>query len=376
VARSEEQFSLSLLKEISDSTSGSSNIVISPLSLDTALAMLELGASGATATQIAQSLGTSALTPEQQAAGWSALSAELAAASTSGAIALQSANSLWLQKGLAMEPSFMSDLSRYFASGVWQVDFAADPAGAVSALNAWVAQKTHDHITSLFAPGAITNQTALILANAVYFKAAWQEPFSGTTANASFNLPDGTTASVPFMHTPANGPIQVPVSITSGVDAVQLPYEGGQMEAMVIMPTSGALSDLVGALTPTALDRIVAGMAPTPLDLTMPTLSLSDTHELIPTLSKLGMQDAFDSNADLSDMSPVQLGVTDVVQKATLDVTPWGTEASAATGISEGTSASQASMTLAIDHPFLFLIRDKVTGAILFEAQVDNPGTS
>jgi serpin B len=338
--------------------------------------MLELGARGATETQIAHTLGTSALTPEQQAAGWSALSAELAAASASGAIALQSANSLWLQKGLAMDPSFMSDLSRYFASGVWQVDFAADPAGAVSALNAWVAQKTHGHITSLFDPGAITNQTALILANAVYFKAAWQQPFSRTTVSGSFHLSDGTTVSVPFMHTPANGPIQVPVSTASGMDVVQLPYKGGRMAAMVIMPTSGSLSDLTGALTPAGLDRVVAGMKPAALDLTMPTLSLSDTHELIPTLKNLGMQDAFDTNADLSGMGPTPLVVTDVVQKATLDVTPWGTEATAATGISEGVSASLASVTLTVDHPFLFLIRDTVTGTILFEAQVDNPGAS
>jgi len=376
VARSEEQFSLSLLKEISASNSGSPNIVVSPLSLDTALAMLELGARGATQTQIAHTLGTTALMPEEQAAGWSALSAELAASSASGAIALQSANSLWLQKGLAMDPSFMSDLSRYFASGVWQVNFATNPTEAVGALNAWVAQKTHGHITSLFAPSAITNQTALILANAVYFKAVWQQPFSGVTATGSFHLPDGTTASVPFMHTPANGPIQVPVSTASGMDAVQLPYEGGRMSAMVIMPTSGSLSDLTGALTPTGLDRVVAGMKSTALDLTMPTLSLRDTHELIPTLKNLGMQDAFDTNADLSGMGPTPLVVTDVVQKATLDVTPWGTEATAASGISVGTSASRASVTLAIDHPFLFLIRDTVTGTILFEAQVDNPGAS
>ena len=86
------------------------------------------------------------------------------------------------------------------------------------------------------------------------------------------------------------------------------------------------------------------------------------------------MRDAFDSNADLSGMSPASLVVTDVVQKATLDVTAWGTEATAATGIVGATSGRLASMTLAIDHPFLFLIRDTHTGTIFFEAQVDNPG--
>ncbi len=373
VAQSEQQFSLSLLKQISTSSSGSSNIVVSPLSLATALAMLELGAKGSTGTQIAHTLGTSALTPEQQAAGWSALSAELAAAGTSAGIALQSANSLWLQKGLAMDPPFMTDLSRYFASGVWQVDFAADPSAAVGALNAWVARETHGHITSLFAPGAITNQTALVLANAVYFKAAWEQPFSAATVDDTFHLPGGTTSSVPFMHTPPGGPLDVPVSTASGLDVVQLPYVGGRMAALVVMPTAGSLSTLTGSLTATGLDRIVSNMKPTSLDLAMPTLSLSDSHELIPTLKDLGMRAAFANGADLSGMSPAPLVVTDVVQKATLDVTPWGTEATAATGIGAATSASRASVALKIDHPFLFIIRDTHTGAILFEAQVNSP---
>jgi serpin B len=374
VARAEQQLSFSLLKQIPASSSGSSNIVVSPLSLATALAMLELGAKGSTETQIAHTLGTSEMTAEQQAAGWSALSAELAAAGTSAGIALQSANSLWLQKGLAMDPTFMSDLSRYFASGVWQVDFASDPSAAVAALNAWVAQETHGHITSLFAPGAITNQTALVLANAVYFKAAWEQPFMAVTVDDTFHLPVGTTASVPFMHTPPGGPLDVSVSTGSGLDAVQLPYVGGRMAALVIMPTSGSLSNLTGSLTVTGLDRIVSGMKPASLDLAMPTLSLSDSHELIPTLQNLGMRDAFVSSADLSGLSPTPLVVTDVVQKATLDVTPWGTEATAATGIGIGTSARPASIALTIDRPFLFLIRDTHTGAILFEAQVEDPG--
>jgi len=374
VAQSEQQLSLSLLKQISSTNPGTSNIVVSPLSLATAVAMLELGAEGATETQIAATLGTTELTAEQQAAGWSALSAELAAVGASDGIALQSANSLWLQKGLAMDPTFMSGLSRYFASGVWQVDFASDPVAAVAALNAWVTGETHGRITSLFAPGTITNQTALVLANAVYFKAAWEQPFMGVTVAGSFHLPDGTSATVPFMHTPSLGPLDVLVSTASGVDAVQLPYTGGHIAALVIMPTSGSLSNLTGSLTAAGLDRIVSGMKSSSIDLAMPTLSLSDTHELIPTLKNLGMRDAFDGDANLSGMSPVPLVVTDVVQKATLDVSAWGTEATAATGISVATAGRLPSMALAIDHPFLFLIRDVQTGMILFEAQVDNPG--
>ena len=244
-----------------------------------------------------------------------------------------------------------------------------------TALNAWVGQETHGRINSLFAPGAITAQTALVLANAVYFKAEWAQPFTGTTANAPFVLPSGSTVSVPFMHSPVNGPLDLSIAIGSGVEAVQLPYVGGRMAALVIMPTGQSLPTFTASLSPSALGRLVTGLAPAAVDLALPSFSLSDSHDLVHTLKRLGMRDAFSpASADLSGMAAVPLVVNDVAQKATLDVTQWGTEASAATGIAVQTSARAASVVpLAIDHPFLFLIRDTHTGAVLFEAMIENP---
>ena len=373
VAQSEQQFSLSLLKQLSASGTSTSNLLVSPASLSTALSMLELGARGDTETQIARALDSGDLTAQQQAAGWSALSTELALAGASDGISIQSANSLWLQKGLAMDPTFMSSLSRYFAAGIWQVDFASDPAGAVDALNRWVTRETRGHITTLFAPGAITNQTALILANAVYFKAAWQEPFSSTTSDGPFRLPDGTTATVPYVRTPVNGPLAGSAFVGSGVDAVQLPYRGGRLAALIIMPTSESIAEYSASLTQADLAGVVSRLAPSALDLAMPSLSLSASHELIPTLRSLGMEDAFDGSADFSRLTPTPLFVTDIAQKDTLSVTPWGSEATAATGIGMESSARRAGLALVIDRPYLFLIRDRRTGEILFEAQVVDP---
>jgi serpin B len=375
VARSEQEFSLSLLKQLSASGSSSSNVLVSPSSLSTALSMLELGAEGDTQEQIASTLGSQSLTALEQGAGWSALSAELEAAAAPNGISLQSANSLWLQKGLAMNPSFMSSLSRYFASGVWQVNFASDPAGAVADLNAWVAQETHGHITTLFGPGAITNQTALILANALYFKAPWEQPFASSTVDAQFHLPNGVTTSIPFVHTPVNGPINVSSFIGSGVDGVQLPYRGGRMAALILMPTSESISEFAASLTQERLAHFVSTLAPTALALSMPALSLSSSNDLVSTLKARGMSDAFDaSSADFSGATATSLFVSDVVQKDTLSVTPWGSEATAATGIGmAATGAEEPTTSINIDRPYLFLIRDTHTGEILFEAQVVNP---
>jgi serpin B len=338
--------------------------------------MLELGAEGDTQAQIARTLDSQSLSPQVQAAGWSALSAELQAAAAAGGTSLQSANSLWLQKGLAMNPTFMSSLSRYFASGVWQVNFASDPAGAVADLNEWVSQETHGHITALFSPGAITNQTALILANALYFKASWEQPFASTTVDDPFHLPDGTTTSIPFVHTPLNGPLNVYSFIGSGVDGVQLPYKGDRMAALILMPTAGSLSGFVASLTQARLGHFVSALTPSAVSLSMPALSLSSPNDLVSTLKALGMSDAFDATkADFSGTTATPLVVSDVVKKATLSVTPWGSEATAATGVGMATSAEESTMTISVDHPYLFLIRDTHTGAILFEAQVDTPAT-
>ena len=373
-ARSEQQFSLSLLKQISASGSSSSNVLVSPSSLSTALSMLELGARGDTQEQIANTLGSQGLSAQEQAAGWAALSTELEAAAAPGDIALQSANSLWLQKGLAMNSTFMSSLSRYFAAGVWQVNFASDPAAAVADLNAWVARETHGHITTLFGPGAITNQTALILANALYFKASWEQPFASSTVDDPFHLLNGTTTSIPFVHTPVNDPLTVSSFIGSGVDGVQLPYKGGRVAALILMPTSGSISNFIGSLTQERVDHFVSALSPAAVALSMPALSLSSSNDMISTLKALGMSDAFDpNNADFSDATASALVVSDVVQKDTLSVTPWGSEASAATGVSMATSAEEPTTTINVDRPYLFLIRDIHTGAILFEAQVADP---
>ena len=377
VARSEEAFSLALLRQLAARAPASSNLVISPSSLATALAMLELGARGPARQQIANALRSSSLTAGQQAVGWAALRTDLARAGARDHIALQSADSLWLQRGLPMVPGFMTALSQYFATGVWQVDFARDPAAAVRALDAWVSAQTHGRIRSIFAPGAINPATALILATAVYFKAAWQEPFGGTTQPGTFRLSSGATVAAPFMHSGPGpgGALPATASVSPGLDAVQLPYAGGRFAALVLMPPAGTLTGFVRTLSSARLDQIVKRLRAANLDLAMPRFRLEDSHDLNATLQALGMKQAFTPAADLSGLSPAHLSVADVAQKAFLRVTEWGTEAAAATGVSIATAGRQAQMSITIDHPFLFLIRDTKTGAILFASQVGNPAS-
>ena len=374
VAGAEQGFSLALLREL-DRSDSSPNPLISPSSLAIALSMLELGARGDTRTQISQALGTGGFTPEQQATDWAALDASLAGAAKGG-VTFNSANGLWMQQGFPLEPSFLSQLARLFSSGVWQVDFAHHPAQSVAALNQWVARQTHGHITQLFS-AALDPDTVLVLANAEYLDARWERPFT-TTSSGPFDLATGRTVTVHLMGEPETQPLSVPVTTGPGVDAAQLPYVGGRLAALVIMPRSGSLPGFVASLTTARLQQIVSSLEPTSVDLTLPELSLQSDNHMVPVLQGLGMNDAFDPDrADLSGISRRPLVVTAVEQHDTLDVNPIGSVASAATGMGISTAAVEvAPMSITFNHPFLFLVRDTQSGAILFEAQVNDPSES
>src|SRR5207248_7920078 len=125
---------------------------------------------------------------------------------------------------LPMEPDFMTAMARYFETGVWQVDFTQDLPGAVEAINAWASRHTNGKITKLFNKGDIDQMTLLVLANAVYFKAAWQYAFDpADTTDHPFHLSNGKDVSVPFMVAGDGGP-PLRVASTTAYDAVQLPY--------------------------------------------------------------------------------------------------------------------------------------------------------
>lgn len=371
LARAEEQFSLEFLQRVAG-PAASENTVVSPSSLADALAMLELGARGSSAAQLASALRTSGLTATAQAAAWHALIADEERAAAQQGISLESANAIWTQRGMKLYRRFMSVLRDNFGAGVWQADFAAHPDAAVQALNAWTSAHTHGRIKQLFGPGAIGPQTQLVLANALYLKAAWAIPFlREETASGPFRLGDGNITTVPFMH--STDPLSVRASAGGGVDAVQLPYGSGRFAAVVLMPTGQDLGSYLARLTPAALTRQIAGMRPEKVQLSLPRFTLRGSYQLNGTLQAMGVRGVFGSPG-LTAISPGGLSVQDVEQHTYLSVTEQGTEAAAATGIAIGTALVLPTLKLTINRPFLFLVRDTATGAILFASTVVNPG--
>ena len=388
VEDAEVGFSLDLLDNLamSSDSNGSTNELISPSSLATALAMLELGASGSTEQGIAAALRTAGLSAGEQAAGWYSLAALLAAETSTSAANLKRvpeldvANSLWVQQDFAVLPSFVRALSSEFRTGVWQVNFQTDLTGATDTINQWTSEHTKGLIKQLFSPGGLTPTTVLVLADAVFFHADWVNPFENATPDRPFYLATGGSESVPFMRSePVDSAkaLRARVSTTDKYVAVELPYAGKKLSALVVMPSGSSLPQFVSSLTPASLGQIVSGMSSEAVDFSMPTFTLRSDNKLNQTLSSMGMSQAFETGADFSKINatvPLQVGT--VEQHAYLQITPKGTTAAAATGIGVIATATPVSTEpIVIDHPFLFLLRDNVTGAILFESMVENPAS-
>jgi serpin B len=369
VARAEQAFALALLQQI-NKTGGQNNVVLSPSSLAIALSMLQTGATGKTRDEIATVLHTSGLGSEQQDAGWAALMTDL---TKSAAVSLESANSLWLQQGVPLGPDFMAAMARYFHSGVWQVDFAQDLPAAVAAINSWVRAHTNGKITKLFDEDGIDASTLLVLANAVYFKANWQYAFNpARTVDNAFHLATGGVVPVPFMSADSTT-AHLRTTSSPAYDAVELPYTGGRLSALIVMPKRQTLPRFIAGLTPGTFNTITQGVTDARASVQLPRFTTETSFTLNDTLAAMGMPTAFTSAADFRALSSTPMSVQTVAQRDYLRVDEQGTEAAAATGGATAGSATPPGDTITIDHPFLFTVRDTETGTILFTAQIQNP---
>jgi serpin B len=215
--------------------------------------------------------------------------------------------------------------------------------------------------------------TRLVLTNAIYFNAAWAEPFEpDQTAGGTFYLLDGSEVTMPMMkQTESFGYAE-----GEGYQAVELPYEGGELAMVILLPEASGFEPFEDSLDAERVDGIVKGLARRQVALTMPKFTFDSSFELKETLAGMGMPDAFNEAADFSGMDGTHwLVIKEVLHKAFVSVDEAGTEAAAATAVVvELKGLPSPPIEVTVDHPFVFLIRDIETDAILFVGRVVNPG--
>jgi serpin B len=362
---------------------GSANLVCSPTSIALALAMTRAGAAGATAAEMDQVLHVADVGADPAALhlGMNSLTTELEARSGTfdvmgqpATVQLSIANSLWGQDGIAWVETFLDLLATQYGAGMRLVDYMADTEGARQAINAWVADETEDRIPELLGQGTITPDSRLTLVNAVYLKAPWLEPFpESQTTQTPFTTVAGSAVEVAMMRTRRS----LPYASGDGWQAVDLPYAGGALSMLIVVPDQGALGAVEGALEGGLLDQAAATLSSRDVIFGMPRFDLETKVELNDVLASLGMPSAFaPGSADFSGMTAEErLFVGMVIHQANITVDETGTEAAAATAVGmRATSApSEPPIELTLDRPFLYAVRDIATGAVLFLGRVSDP---
>jgi serpin B len=279
-------------------------------------------------------------------------------------------NATWGQAGYSFLPAYLDTLALSYDAGLRILDFMADPEAARATINAWVSAETADRIRDLLQPGTILPTTRLVLTNAIYFSAAWAEPFPKTaTREGDFHLLDGSVVKAPLMSHRAD----FGYAAGDGYEAVELLYDGKELSMVVLLPAEGRFEEFEASLDAPKLTGILAALLPRDIQLTMPRFSSESELGLVETLRALGMSDAFTPGvADFSGIDGTRdLFISGVVHKAFVSVDEDGTEAAAATAVIIGIVS--VPQPVRADRPFIFLVRDIPTGAILFLGRVLSP---
>ncbi len=355
------------------------NLFYSPHSISVALAMTYAGAGGETAQQMADTLRF-LLEEEDLHAAFNWLDRELAARGEGAAgkegegFSLNIVNAIWGQKDYEFLESFLDVLAENYGAGLRILDFIEETEESRLAINQWVSDETGDRIEDLIPRDAIDEMTRLVLTNAIYFDAAWKHPFEKrNTSDGPFYLLDGDQVTVPMMkQTESLGHAS-----GQGYQAVELQYDGAELSMVILLPDSGRFETFEAQLDAQLVASIIDDIQPTRVALTMPRFEFESDFNLKTTLQAMGMTDAFIWNtADLSGMTGErELFISDVVHKAFVSVDEEGTEAAAATAVIIAPTAMPPvpDVEVTIDRPFIFLIRDIDTGAILFVGRVMDP---
>jgi serpin B len=374
VEHAEQGFALALTQRLL-SSAGSSNIVVSPESLGVALTMLELGAAGATQQEIASALGEGRSTAAAQAVGWDALVARLQSDAAASRVQLTDETCLFLQRSLAVKPAYLDALQRYFDTGLERVDFAAPHAAA--AVNAWIANSTRGAVPQLFAE-PLPYMTELVLTDAVRFAARWAPEVDFLTSldtPGSFVTASGARVPVTMMKLESSSLAYVS---TNRLEAVVLPYAGEGFEAVAVEARGGSLSSVVDSLDSAELTKLASSARVGSVTLTMPKFSISSEANLDETLRAMGIAGAFGLRANYTGITTaLGLQLQAIAQADSLTVDERGTDTSSVSGVRSGPTLQHGHIeTISFDHPFLFVIRDRATGAIVSDAIVADPGKS
>ncbi len=365
-----EAFAFDFLRELVREEDPAANIFVSPLSASMALGMALAGAEAGTFEAMRAALRLGGLEREEIAASYRSLIDLLS--DLDPTVRIEIGNSVWYREGFTFEDAYSREVERYFLARVEALDF--DDPDAADVINAWVSEATDGLIDGIVDP-PIDPLTVAFLLNAIYFEGAWTLRFDpARTSSGDFRRSDGSTVSVPFMSM-SDG--EFPYAETSNYQAIELPYGGEAFAMTVVLPAEAiGIDAFVESLDAEVWAELIAGLGESELLVALPRFRLEYDRTLNDVLEALGMAVAFDETAaDFSrmhrDALQLQLHISRVKQKAFVEVDEEGTRAAAVTSVEMGVTS--APPMFRADRPFVFAIRERLSGALLFTGVVRDP---
>ncbi len=365
------QFAIAMYQQINGQPDqADKNVFFSPYSLSTVMAILYAAAEGETKAQIQKTFHypAPAILNPNSAALYNQFN------KPNPDYKLATVNDLWMQQGLTLNKSYADTVQHYYSGQVTALDFEGSPDPARQTINKKIADKTKQLIPELLPKGSIKSDTAVVLTNAIYFKGDWTLPFTAerTSAQPFYNA-IGRASTVQMMQQQSyfsyyeNKHIQV----------VQLPYKGDDLSMLVVLPKLNhklAMQQLAKSLNATKIKQWSAGLVRQEVDLQLPKFKLDARYQMKTLLADMGMPKAFNNGAEFNlyaDGPPIKLD--EVYHQAVVTVDEKGTEAAAAAGAVGMYVGMSYPVEFKADHPFMFVIKDNKTDAILFLGQVNKP---
>lgn len=368
VIAASNDFAFDLLREADRERKGE-NVFLSPLSASLALGMTMNGARGETFDAMRSTLAFGNLTQAEINASYRSLIDLLR--QLDPRVQMQIANSIWYRNTYPFHTAFFDTTRTYFDAEVAGLDF--DDPGSVRKVNEWVDRATSGKIDEILE--RIRPEDVMYLVNAIYFKGSWTKRFDpADTRDAPFYDAAGTRSTGTVKMMQRAGPLRYYRG--AGFEAADLPYGNGAFSMTVLLPERGGdAGATLQSLDAARWSQVVDGLAEASMGIALPKFRVEYEHGLNDVLTRLGMGRAFGigGQADFTGMSPRgdELVITDVLQKTFVDVNEEGTEAAAVTKVTVGVTSAPATFT--VDRPFVFLIRERLSGTILFMGKIVAP---
>ena len=378
LVRGNNAFALNLYRALS---TDEGNLFFSPFSISQALAMTLAGARGETESQMASTLHYE-LPQSRLHPSFNALDQQLASrglayqGEENEYFKLNIASAVWGQDGYEFLADFLHVLAENYGTGLRTLDFEGTPEESTARINNWVFEETEEKIKDLVPPGTISSSTRLVLTNAIYFNASWSWPFTkNLTQERPFHLERGGKVEVPMMTQTSKD--FYGYAKGNGYQAVELPYSLGELSMTILLPDKGKFGRFEDSLNADVIDQIIHEIEIDYVTMTMPQFKFESKFDLGETLGGMGMPNAFGDHADFSGMTGTRdLRVSAIVHKALISVDEKGTEATSATSLMTLLSGpNKEPIPVTVNRPFIFLIRDRLTGTVLFLGRVMNPNS-